>query len=45
MPPPVLFVVAVKFTEVPAHIAPGGLAVMFTVGVKFGITTMVMVFE
>jgi len=45
VPPPVLFAAAVKVTGVPEQIFPGGLAVMFTDGVRFGFTAIVMVFE
>jgi len=37
--------VAVKVTEVPAQIAPGGLAVIFTAGVRFGFTNIVILLE
>ena len=38
-------VVAVNATEVPEQIAPEGLAAMETVGVRFGLTVIVIVFE
>jgi len=37
--------VAVKVTEIPAQIAPPGLAEIFTTGVKIGFTSMFMVLE
>ncbi len=36
---------AVNVTDVPAHMGPVGLAVMDTVGVTDGLTTIVMVFD
>ena len=43
MPP--LVGVAVNVTEVPAQIAPCGLEVIFTVGVKIGFTNIFIVLE
>jgi len=37
--------VAVKVTEVPAQTAPGGLAVIFTAGVRTGFTSIVILLE
>ena len=36
---------AVKATEVPGQMAPAGKAAMLTVGVRFGLTLMVIVLE
>ena len=45
MPPPVLLAVAVNSTLVPAQIAPDGLAVSSTVGVKLGLTVIVIILD
>jgi hypothetical protein len=37
--------VAVKLTEVPAQIAPVGFGAIETVGVRIGLTTIVIVFD
>ena len=42
---PPLVGVAVKVTEVPAQIAPGGLAVIFTAGVRIGFTNIIILLE
>ena len=42
---PPLVGVAVKVTEVPAQIAPEGTAAMLTLAGKFGLTTIVIVFD
>ena len=42
---PPLVGVAVKVTEVPAQIAPEGTAAILTLAGKFGLTTIVIVFD
>jgi hypothetical protein len=41
----VLVAVAVKATEVPLHIAPGGFAAIDTDGVPFAFTTIVILLD
>ena len=40
-----MLVTAVKVTAVPEQVFPAGFAVMFTVGVKFEFTTMLIILE